>query len=121
MDKPTTIDQYISGFPEDIQERLEQVRQAIRDAVPFAGEKISYGIPSFKFMSVSVWYAGYKNHIGLYPMYGMEKFAEEIEAYRGKGTKSTLQFGHNKPLPLDLIAKLVRHKFEKGVGLKTLD
>lgn len=114
MDKPKNIDQYIAGFPKDRQILLEEIRKAIKIAVPLAEETFSYGMPAFKINSVSVWFAAYKNHIGLYPMYGMEKFRDEMEIYKGKGTKDTLQFPYNKPLPLELIAKLVIHKFEKA-------
>jgi uncharacterized protein YdhG (YjbR/CyaY superfamily) len=114
MDKPTSIDQYISGFPKDKQVLLEQIRTAIKNSAPFAEETISYGMPAFKSNSVSVWFAAYKNHIGLYPMYGMEKFRDEMEIYKGKGTKDTLQFPFDKPLPLELIARLVKYKFEKA-------
>lgn len=114
MDKPKNIDQYIEGFPKDRQILLEQIRKTIKDAVPFAEEAISYGIPAFKFNSIAVWFAGYKNHIGLYPMYGMEKYKDEMEIYKGKGTKSTLQFSYDKPLPLAFITKLVKYKFGKA-------
>jgi len=111
--KPTTIDEYIADFPKEIQELLEAVRRTIRDAAPDAIETISYGIPAFKLNSNSVWFAAYKKHIGMYPMYGMEKYEEEIEKYRGKGTKGTMQFPYNKPLPLEFISKLVKFKFYK--------
>ena len=115
MDKPISIDQYISGFPKDRQVLLEQIRTTIKKAVPFAEETISYGMPAFKLNSVSVCFAAYKNHIGPSPMYGMEKFRDEMEIYKGKGTKDTLQFPYDKPLPLELIARLVKHKFEKAL------
>lgn len=115
MDKPQNVDQYISGFPKDRQMLLEQIRTTIKNAVPFAEETISYGMPAFKLNSVSVWFAAYKNHIGLYPMYGMDKFRDEMEIYKGKGTKDTLQFPYDKPLPLELIARLVKYKFEKAL------
>jgi len=114
MDKPKNIDQYIAGFPKDRQILLEEIRKTIKNAVPLAEETFSYGMPAFKINSVSVWFAAYKNHIGLYPMYGMEKFRDEMEIYKGKGTKDTLQFPYDKPLPLELIARLVKYKFEKA-------
>ena len=117
MDSKTaynTVDEYIAAQSETIQPILNQLREVIKSAAPTASEIISYGMPAFKFNSVSVWFAGYKNHIGLYPMYGMEKFRDEMEIYKGKGTKDTLQFPYNKPLPLELIARLVKYKFEKA-------
>lgn len=113
MDKPKTIDQYILGFPKGRQMLLEQIRTTIKNTVPLAEETISYGMPAFKLNSVSVWFAAYKNHIGLYPMYGMDKFRDEMEIYKWKGTKDMLQFPYDKPLPLELIARLVKYKFEK--------
>ncbi len=111
--KPTSIDEYIADFPKETQEILKSIRRTIRSSVPDAVETISYGMPSFKLNSTSVWFAAYKKHIGLYPMYGMDRFKEEMEMYRGKGTKDTLQFPYDKPLPLDLISKWVKYKFYK--------
>ena len=112
--KPVNIDEYIADFPAETQALLEQMRATIKNAVPDAHETISYGMPAFKLNSVSIWFAAYKKHIGLYPMYGMDKFKDEMEQYRGKGTKDTLQFTYDKPLPLELIAKIVKYKMEKG-------
>jgi uncharacterized protein YdhG (YjbR/CyaY superfamily) len=113
-DKPTTIDQYIATFPKERQLVLEQLRVTIKNAVPFAEETISYGMPAFKYNSIAVWFAGYNNHIGLYPMYGMEQFTAEMEYYKGKGTKDTLRFAYDKALPLELITRLVQYKFKQS-------
>ena len=64
---PTTIDEYIADFPKDVQERLQKVRTAIQKAVPRAEEKIAYGIPTFVLNGNLIHFAGYQNHIGLYP------------------------------------------------------
>ncbi|WP_222619720.1 MULTISPECIES: iron chaperone [Pontibacter] len=113
IQKPTTFEAYSANFPEDISKRLTQLRETIKAAVPEAEEIFSYGIPGFKANGKKVWFAGYKQHIGLYPMYGMEALEAEIAPYRGKRTKDTLHFPHNKPLPLDLIAKIVTYKLTK--------
>jgi uncharacterized protein YdhG (YjbR/CyaY superfamily) len=111
--KPINIEAYIAGFPEDIQLLLQQIRETIKMAVPDAEESISYGMPSFKLNNQSVWFAAYKKHIGLYPMYGMAVFQEEMAQYRGKGTKDALHFHYNQPLPIELITKIVQYKLIK--------
>lgn len=116
MKKPTNIAEYIAQFPEGIQQILEQMRVTIKQAVPEAEEAISYGMPAFKFKDQAVWFAAYKKHIGLYPMYGMTIFQEEMTQFRGKGTKDSLHFLYNQPLPLPLITKIVKYKL-----MKTLD
>ena len=103
-----TIDEYIAQFPSDVQALLEQVRAAIRTAAPEAKEAISYQIPAFNLNGrYLIYFAGYKKHIGLYPVPGGdEAFQQEIAAYQaGKGT---LRFPLDRPIPLDLIAKVVR-------------
>jgi uncharacterized protein YdhG (YjbR/CyaY superfamily) len=106
----TKIANYIAGFPEEIQLLLQQIQATIKEAVPEAEETFSYGMPSFKLNDQSVWFAAYKKHIGLYPMYGMAVFQEEMAKYRGKGTKDALHFPYNQPLPLELITKIVKYK-----------
>ena len=108
--KPTSIDAYISGFPEDIKTRLEQIRETIQQAAPEVVEKVSYGIPAFELNGVTVWFAAYKKHIGLYPMYGLAILEEEIAPYRDRNTKDSLHFPYTQPLPLELIAKVVKYK-----------
>ena len=105
-DKPNTIDEYISDFPKETQELLEQVRGTIRQAAPEAVECISYGMPAFKFHGILVYFAGYQNHIGFYPAgSGIVAFQKEISAF--KNSKGTVQFPLNQPLPFDLISQMV--------------
>lgn len=108
--KPADIDAYISAFPDERQNALQQLRAVIHNAVPEAEEAISYGMPAFKLNGVSVWFAAYKYHLGLYPVYGMASMQAEMEEYRGKGTKDALHFPYDKPLPVALIEKIVRYK-----------
>lgn len=79
------IDTYIAGFPEDVRALLEKVRMTIRKAAPEAEETISYQIPAFTLKDrYLIYFAGYKNHIGLYPApRGSEEFKEELSAYEG--------------------------------------
>jgi uncharacterized protein YdhG (YjbR/CyaY superfamily) len=108
--KPADIDAYIATFSDDKQKALQELRTVIKNAVPEAEETISYNMPAFKLHGVSVWFAAYKRHLGLYPVYGMASMQAEMEAYRGKGTKDSLHFPYDKPLPVALIEKIVRYK-----------
>lgn len=109
-----TIDEYIAHFPKETQELLEAVRATIKNAVPEAEEIISYNMPAFKLNMVSVYLAAYKKHISLHSIYDVEKFKDEIEKYQKKGTKDTLQFSYGEPLPLELIAQIVKYKMNKS-------
>jgi uncharacterized protein YdhG (YjbR/CyaY superfamily) len=107
----TTIDEYISSCPADVQPILEQVRRTIRAAVPAAGETISYGIPTITCNGRDlVSFAAWKHHIGLYPLPTVdEAFAQELAPYRA--AKSTVRFPLGQPLPDDIIARLAALHF----------
>jgi len=109
---PKTIDQYIAGFPRSIRQRLEKVRLAIRRAAPKAQEKISYRMPAFFQQGMLIYFAAFKNHIGLYPRGG--EFRRELSKYAGG--KGTIQIPHDEPLPLELIGKIV--EFRVNANLK---
>jgi uncharacterized protein YdhG (YjbR/CyaY superfamily) len=81
---PKTIDQYIAGFPRDVQRILETIRRTIRKAAPKAGETISYGIPTFKLNGPLIYFAAFKAHIGLYPVTApvKEKFKKSCQSMR---------------------------------------
>lgn len=104
-----SIDEYISGFPPAAQEKLEQVRETIRAAAPAAIETMSYTIPTFDLNGHLVHFAGFKNHVGLYPTpSGITEFEAELAPFkRGKGS---LQFPLDRPLPLDLISRIVQFR-----------
>jgi uncharacterized protein YdhG (YjbR/CyaY superfamily) len=111
--KPGNIEAYIAAFPKDVQKILEQVRLTARKAAPGTEETISYGIPAFRYRGrVIIYFAGYKNHIGLYATpAGHAAFAKELSAYRqGRGS---VQFPLDKPMPLNLIAKIVKFKVQQ--------
>ena len=114
--KPKDIDEYIARFPLDIQEILEQIRVTIKKAVPEAEETISYVIPTFNLNGTYlIYFAAYKNHIGFYPVPGsIEKVDKDFASYKTSG-KGTLQFPLNKPIPLNLITKLVKFKVKERV------
>jgi len=112
MNKSFEIDKYISSFPATIQEVLELLRETIRKAAPEAIEVISYSMPAFKQNSVLVYFAAYTNHIGFYPTAsGIEMFKEEFSAY--KWSKGAVQFPIDKPLPLDLITRIVKFRVKE--------
>ncbi len=110
MSRPqfTTIDEYIKSFPKEVGEILQALRKVIRDEVPAdAVETISYGIPTFKLNGkYVVYFAGFKKHISIYPILHTDtELQKEIEPYiKGRGT---LQFRLDKPLPIQLIRKVV--------------
>ena len=108
------IDEYIAGFPKDIREILEKIRATIRKAAPEAEEAISYGMPAFKLNGYLVYFAAYKKHIGFYPVpTGIEAFKKELSAY--KGAKGSVQFPLDKPMPLDLISKIVKFRVKENL------
>ncbi len=114
MTRPcTTIDAYISSCPADAQLILEQVRRTIRNAVPAAGETISYGMPTITLNGRDlVSFAAWKRHIGLYPLPAVDDaFAQELAPYRA--AKGTVRFPLGQPIPYDLIARLVALRFKQ--------
>ncbi len=91
------LDKYISAFPIDVQEILQDIRLAIREAAPDAEEVISYRMPAFKMNSILVWYGAFKNHFGFFPTSGpIEVFKKELSGY--KTSKGTIQFPLDEPL-----------------------
>ena len=115
----SSIDEYISTFPMEVQKLLEECRAAIRAAVPDAQEKISYGMPAFALKGNVVHFAAHKNHVGLYPTpSGTDAFEAELSAYkRGKGS---VQFPFGEPLPLELIGRIAKYRADENIS-KALD
>ncbi|MEJ2150797.1 MAG: DUF1801 domain-containing protein [Chloroflexota bacterium] len=108
-EKYTSIDEYIAGFPPDVQDILEGMRRTIREAAPDAVEAISYQMPTFKLNGNLVHFAAYKKHIGFYPTpSGVEAFREELSAY--KVSKGAIQFPIDQPMPLDLVRRIVQFR-----------
>jgi len=110
---PPNIDEYIAGFPDEVQEILQKVRMAIRKAAPKAEEKISYKMPAFTLSGDGlIGFAGWKKHIALYPApRGSEEFKEELSAYAGG--KGTVQFPFDQPIPFGLIKRIVKFRIKK--------
>lgn len=109
---PKNIDEYIAAFSPEVQSVLQKIRLTIREAAPDADEKISYKIPAFTLNGDLVYFAAFKNHIGLYPpVKGDEKLQKEISAY--KGEEGNLKFPLNRPIPYALIGKIVRFRVKE--------
>jgi uncharacterized protein YdhG (YjbR/CyaY superfamily) len=109
MQKPKTVDEYITWFPPQIQERLNEVRATIKKAVPKAEEVISYNMPAYKLNGMLVWFAAHSKHIGFYPrVSGMETFKKELLKY--KAAKGSVQFPYGEVLPVALISKIVKFR-----------
>jgi uncharacterized protein YdhG (YjbR/CyaY superfamily) len=114
MKSPKDIDEYIGRFPADIQQLLEQVRKTVKIAAPHAEEVISYSMPAFKLNGILVWFAAYTKHIGFYPKTSaIERFKDEISNY--KSAKGSVQFPLDKPLPLNLITKIIEFRINENL------
>ncbi len=112
MKKASTVDEYISQFPVQIQNMLQEVRKAIKNAAPEATEIISYSMPAFRQNGVLVYFAANKNHIGFYPTgSGIEAFKDELGAYRF--SKGAIQFPLDKKMPLLLIKKIAKFRVKQ--------
>jgi len=112
--KVATIDEYIAMFPQDMQEILTEMRETIQKAAPTAKEAISYAIPTFKLNGNLVHFAAFKNHIGFYPggPSAIEAFKEELSSYKqGRGS---VQFPLDKPIPFDLVKKIVKFRVKQN-------
>ena len=113
--KPATIDDYIAGFPPDVQAILQKIRATIRKAAPQAEETISYQMPTFTLHGNLVHFAAFKSHIGFYPVpTGIEAFKKELSAYpSGKGS---VQFPLDQPIPYGLISKIVKFRVKENLA-----
>ena len=114
--KFTTVDDYIASFPEDVQVILQKVRKSIRKVLPAADEKMKYGMPALILDGRhAVYFAAWKRHIGLYPIYRSEDpIEEELAPYRD--AKDTVKFPLNQPIPYELIERIVTHVASRREG-----
>jgi uncharacterized protein YdhG (YjbR/CyaY superfamily) len=109
------VDQYLDGVPNEVRAVLEELRATIRAAAPAATEKISYQMPTFYLNGNLVHFAAFKQHIGFYPTpSGIEAFKEKLAKYRS--SKGAVQFPIDEPLPLALIAEIVRFRVAENTG-----
>ncbi|MHC1782290.1 MAG: iron chaperone [Anaerolineaceae bacterium] len=114
---PATIDEYISAFPDETRNILQEIRAIIKAEAPGAKELINYGMPTFQLHGNLVHFAAYKKHIGFYPTpSGIEAFKEELSPY--VNAKGSVQFPLEQPIPFDLIRRItafrVKETMEKG-------
>src|SRR5690606_5500142 len=113
--KVNTIDEYIMGFPAPVQEVLQELRAVIQKAAPDARETINYQIPTFVLHGNLVHFAAFKHHIGFYPTpSGIEAFEAELSAY--EGAKGSVKFPIEKPLPFDLISRIVAYRVKENLA-----
>jgi uncharacterized protein YdhG (YjbR/CyaY superfamily) len=112
----TTLDDYISQFPAAVQELLQLLRATIKEAAPAAQEKISYKMPTFMLNGQLIYFAAWKNHIGLYATTSNlpEPFKSEFALYAGE--KGALLFPHDQPLPLALVSEVVKVRVAENLA-----
>lgn len=107
--KEETIDTYIAGYPTETKKILKKIREIVRELAPEAKEVIKYAIPTFVLHENLVHFAAYPKHIGFYPTpSAIEHFAKELQGY--KTAKGSIQFPLDKPIPYDLISKMVKFR-----------
>ncbi len=111
------VDEYLDNFSGDTRSKLEEIRKTVKDIVPEAQQKISYGIPTFTYHGNLLHFAGYETHIGFYPGSGpIKQFASDLKGY--KTSKGTIQFPLDKPLPMNLIEKITKACVERNLSKK---
>lgn len=109
---PQSIEEYILAYPPEVQEILQNLRKVIREEAPETVETISYNIPTFDYHGHLVFFAAYKKYISLYPApRTAEQFREELSNY--KGSVGTVRFPLDKPIPYDLVRRIVRYLREE--------
>ncbi len=112
MSIPKSIDEYIAAAPEDVRPILESIRATVSEAVPNAEERISYRMPAFFLDGALVYFAAFKNHIGLYPPIHDEALVPLVAKY--SGPKGNLRFPLTEPIPLGLIKRIVEARMKEN-------
>jgi uncharacterized protein YdhG (YjbR/CyaY superfamily) len=111
--KPKTIDEYIFTSPPELQEKLWKLHECITTAAPGAKEELKWRMPAYSYQKILVTFAVFKKHIGFYPMpSAIKAFAKELAEY--KTAEGSVQFPHDKPLPLTLIKKIVKFRVKES-------
>lgn len=115
---PTTVDEYLAGVPEPDRSALEHLRAVIRAAAPEAEERISYRMPAYRYNGPLVFFAAFPHHLSLYgvsrPL--LETFKDDLAGFEICGT--TIHFQADRPLPDDVVRRLVRARVEENEGRK---
>ncbi|HUI93765.1 MAG TPA: DUF1801 domain-containing protein [Chitinivibrionales bacterium] len=110
---PKDIDDYITGFPGDIQDKLQKIRAVIRKAVPGAQEVMSYQMPAFKQNGILIYFAAFSDHVSIFPTSsGVAKFKKELKEY--ETTKGTIKIPLHKPIPYGLISRITKFRFRES-------
>lgn len=113
--KMTTVDEYILQFPVEVQAILQTLRKLVKDISPEAEQKMSYQMPTYYLKGNLVHFAAYKNHIGFYPTpAGIDAFKDELSDY--KSAKGSVQFPIDKPIPFELIKRIVEFRVSEMNG-----
>jgi uncharacterized protein YdhG (YjbR/CyaY superfamily) len=100
------IDEYIAAQPVAVRPILQRIRAIVREAAPDARESISYRMPAFMRNGVLIYFAAFKNHIGIYPpVHGNAALLEALAPYRGE--KGNLAFALAQAMPYALIRRVV--------------
>ncbi|MFA9288620.1 MAG: iron chaperone [Weeksellaceae bacterium] len=109
MSKPTTVDEYIDSFPENIQAKLRELRAILKEIAPDATEAMKWGSPVFEEKRILFAYAAYKDHMNFMPHpSSLAPFTDELQGYKtGQGS---VQLPYDKPIPTELIEKIARHR-----------
>lgn len=116
---PATVDEYIGNYPIPVQERLEKIRKSIKKAAPEAEEKISYRMPAYTLKGMLLYFAAHTSHIGFYPMTtALKEFREELLSYQT--AKGSIRFPNDKPIPYDLIEKIVQFRVKENLAKAAL-
>ncbi len=112
---PQTIDEYIAGYPAEVQQILQNIRAIVHAEAPQAQETIKYRMPTFTLNGNLVFFAAFKKHIGFYPpVAGDAEFKKELAPY--EGPKDSLIFPFTQPIPYDLIRRIVKVRLQENLA-----
>ncbi len=112
------VTDYINGFEKTIKQALLEIRNIIRKAIPKAQEKMAYGMPTYYYRENLIHFAGFKNHIGIYPTpQVIEEFKEEIEKY--KTSKGAMQIPVNEKIPAKLIKEIAEYRYKEMMNKRS--
>ncbi len=113
MNKPTSVEDYISGIPNTVRDGFLELHQTILETAPQATSVMSYGMPAIKLEGIVVYYANWEKHYAIYPMpSALKAFASKIKLY--KTSKSTIQFPHGETIPTELIKEIVAFRMKEN-------
>lgn len=112
MAEPRTVDEYIASAPDEMRQKLRQIRQVTRELAPDAQEKLSYGMPYYSLNGRLLYFAYFKDHVSLFAMpSAITEFEKDLTGY--KTSKGTIQFPLGKPLPLSLIRRIIEFRADE--------